>query len=106
LPYSIHYPVTYNDPQLTAAILPSLERAAGKENVKLVPPETGSEDFSFFAREVPGFFFYIGGLTKGRDAKTSAPHHTPEFVIDDAAFTTGLKAFCHLVIDYGTMNKK
>jgi len=106
LPYSTHYPVTANDVALTGMMLPSLEKSAGKENVILVPAETGSEDFSFFAQKVPGLYFYIGGLPKGKDSKASAPHHTPEFFIDESGFKTGLKAFTNLVIDYMEMNKK
>jgi amidohydrolase len=106
LPYSAHYPVTFNNEALTEMMLPSLQKAAGKENVMLVPPETGSEDFSFFAQKVPGLYFYIGGLPKGKDPKTSASHHTPEFFIDDSGFKTGVSAFCNLVFDYMEMNKK
>jgi len=106
LPYSVHYPVTFNDPGLTAAMLPSLQRSAGADNVVLKPAKTGSEDFSFFAQKAPGLYFQIGGLTKGKDPKTSAPHHTPEFMIDDSAYKTGLVAFCNLVFDYMDMNRK
>ncbi|MDZ4709820.1 MAG: amidohydrolase [Saprospiraceae bacterium] len=106
LPYSIHYPVTSNNINLTHAMLPTLEKSAGKENVILIPAETGSEDFSFFAEKVPGFYFYIGGLPRGKDVKTSAPHHTPEFIIDNSGFKTGVNALSNLVIDYMEMNKK
>ena len=87
-------------------MLPSLQKAAGTENVLLLPAKTGSEDFSFFAQKVPGLYFFIGGLPKGKDPKTSAPHHTAEFLIDDSSFKTGVKAFCNLVFDYMDMNKK
>jgi len=100
LPYSSHYPVTANDPALTAKMLPSLQRSAGKENVLLVPPETGSEDFSFFANEVPGLYFYIGGMPPGKDPSESAPHHTPDFYLDESGFVTGVNALVNLVMDY------
>jgi len=106
LPYSAHYPVTFNNVQLTAAMLPSLQKSAGVDNVILVPAEMGAEDFSFFAQKIPGLYFYIGGLPKGKDKKTSAPHHTPEFFIDDSGFKTGLNAISNLVLDYMEMNKK
>jgi amidohydrolase len=104
LPYSMHYPVTFNNVELTSAMLQSLQKSAGAENVLLVPPKTGSEDFSFFAQKVPGLYFFIGGLPKGKDPKTSAPHHTSNFLLDDSAFKTGIKAFCNLVFDYMEMN--
>lgn len=100
LPYSSHYPVTFNNIELTAKMLPSLKKAAGESNVILVPAETGAEDFSFFANEVPGLYFYIGGLPKGQDPKTSAPHHTPDFFLDESGFMLGVDAMVNLVADY------
>jgi len=106
LPYSVHYPVTFNNVALTEAMLPSLQKSAGTGNVILVPAETGSEDFSFFAQKAPGLYFYIGGLPKGKDSKTSAGHHTPDFFIDESGFTTGVVALSNLVMDYpGTVKK-
>ena len=106
LPYEHYYPVTFNNEKLTADMLPSLQKSAGKENVQLVPAITGAEDFSFFQQKVPGMYFFIGGLPKGADAKSSGPHHTPSFILDDSAFKTGLKALSNLVFDYMDMNKK
>lgn len=106
LPYSVYYPVTFNHTDLTNSMLPSLKKSAGDENVLIVPPVTGSEDFSFFAEKVPGLYFFIGGLTKGKDPKTAGPHHTPSFLIDDAAFKTGVTALCNLVFDYASLSRK
>lgn len=106
IPYSNHYPVTFNNVELTNAMLPSLQKAAGADNVLLVPAVMGAEDFSFFAQKVPGLFFFVGGLPKGKDPKTAGAHHTPQFIIDDSAFKTGMKAFCNLVFDYMEMHKK
>lgn len=103
LPYSTHYPVTANDPVLTGKMLPSLQRSAGIENVILIPPDTGSEDFSFFAREVPGLYFYIGALPKGKEKSASAPHHTPEFYLEENGFKTGIIAMANLVFDFMDM---
>jgi amidohydrolase len=106
IPFSVSYPVTANDPDLTTAILPSLQKSIGKENVILVKPETGSEDFSFFSQQVPGFYFYIGGLPVGKDPKTSASHHTPDFFLDESGFKTGVVAMSNLVVDYMEMKTK
>ncbi len=91
------YPITYNDPELTAQMLPTLERVAGKNNVKLINAITGAEDFSFFQEEVPGLYFFIGGLPKGGVA---AGHHTPDFYIDEAGMKLGVRAMVNLVFDY------
>ncbi len=100
IPHSIHYPVTYNDPALTQKMLASLESAAGKENVILSNPVTGAEDFSFFQEQIPGLYFSIGGMSKGKKPSEVAPHHTPDFFIDEAGLITGVKAFLRLVVDY------
>ena len=100
VPYSYIYPVTFNNIALTAALLPSMQKSAGLDNVLLVPAITGSEDFSFYAQKVPGLFFRLGGMSKGKDPNVVAPHHTPEFLIDDAAFKLGVITFCNLVLDY------
>jgi len=100
IPYSSHYPVTYNNPELVAKMLPTLQSVAGKNNVELKPPVTGAEDFSFFEQKVPGFFFFLGGMPKGADPLKAPSHHTPDFYIDESGFKLGVKAFCHLVVDY------
>ncbi len=106
IPYSSHYPVTYNDPALTAKMLPSLIKSAGKEHVKLKPPVTGAEDFSFFQEKVPGLFIFLGGMPKGQDPTKTASHHTPDFFIDESGFTLGVKALANLTIDYMNMDGK
>jgi amidohydrolase len=106
LPYSYYDPITFNNVALTEAMLPSLQKSAGRENVLLVPPITGAEDFSRFAQEVPGFFFFIGGMVKGKDPQQAGPHHTPEFTIEDSAFKTGVVALCNLVFDYAELEEK
>jgi amidohydrolase len=100
IPFSNQYPVTYNDPALTAKMLPTLEATAGKDNVLLKPPVTGAEDFSFYEQKVPGVFFFLGGMPKGGDPLTAPSHHTPDFYIDESGFTLGVKALCNLTLDY------
>lgn len=94
------YPVTYNDPPLTAQMLPTLEATAGKDNVILSKAITGAEDFSFFAQEVPGLFLFVGGMPKGKDPMEAAPHHTPDFYIDESGMKLGVELLCNLTIDY------
>lgn len=92
--------VTYNAPELVKKMLPSLAKAAGKENVLETEWTTGAEDFSFYGTKAPAFFFFVGGMPKGKDPKTSAAHHTPDFYIDDSRLDVGIKAFCNIVFDY------
>jgi amidohydrolase len=92
--------VTYNTPELVKKMLPSLEKAAGAGNVQEDVWTTGAEDFSYFGEKAPSFFFFIGGMPKGKDKKDAAPHHTPDFFIDDSRLDVGVKAFCNIVFDY------
>ncbi len=97
--------VTFNNVALVNMMLPSLQAAAGKNNVTETEWTTGAEDFSFFADKVPGFFFNLGGMPKGKDPKKAAPHHTPDFFIDDSMLDVGVKAFCQIVFDYAKLRK-
>jgi amidohydrolase len=97
---NIMYPATYNDPKLTDQMVPSLEAVAGKANVKITPAQTGAEDFSFYQEKIPGFFYFLGGMTKGKKLEDAAPHHTPDFQIDEDCFVLGMKSLCHLAVDY------
>ncbi len=92
--------VTYNTPDLVKKMLPSLEKAAGKQNVIESDWTTGAEDFSFYGTKAPAFFFNVGGMPKGRNPKDTAAHHTPDFYIDDSRLDVGIKAFCNIVFDY------
>lgn len=93
-------PVTYNTPELVEMMLPSLHKAAGRENVVLGEWVTGAEDFSFFHAKTPGFYFTVGGMPAGKDPKDAAPHHTPDFIIDDSRLDVGVKAFANIVFDF------
>lgn len=90
------YPVTYNNPALTARMVPVLEAAAGADRVHLTKPDTGAEDFSFFALEVPGLFIWLGGMPKGGDPEKAPPHHTADFMVDDSGMLLGVRTLCYL----------
>lgn len=97
--------VTYNDPALVKLMTPSIEAAAGKDNVSETEWTTGAEDFSFFGDKAPAFFFFLGGMPAGQDASKAPAHHTPDFVIDDSKLDVGVKVFCQLVFDYAKLKK-
>ena len=94
--------VTYNNPELTKQMIPSLQKATSN-NATVMDAVMGAEDFSFFAAKVPSMFFYLGGMTPGTDPKQTAAHHTPDFFVDESGMKTGVKAFCFLVLDYMKM---
>ncbi|MDZ7773442.1 MAG: amidohydrolase [Balneolaceae bacterium] len=94
-------PVTYNDPELTQQMLPSLQQAAGGgENVILEDAITGAEDFSFFQQQVPGLYIFIGGMPADMDPANATPHHTPDFYIDESGMRLGVRSLAYLAVDY------
>jgi amidohydrolase len=103
LEFDRSHPVTVNDPALTEQLVPTLERLAGKSNIRRAPPETGAEDFSYFSNVVPGFYFQLGVVPAG---KVSGGHHTPTFYADDAAVPLGMRLMSTVVLDYLTATKR
>ena len=95
-----HYPVTVNDPVLTEAMRPSLARTVGEDKLMLVPKVMGSEDFSFFQREAPGLFFFVGVVPQGVDPMTVAPNHSPRFYVDEGCLIVGVRSLAHLAADF------
>lgn len=102
----VMYPATVNDPALTDKMVPSLIRAAGKENVVVTQPVTMAEDFSFYQRKVPGFFFFLGAYPAEMNLKTQPTHHTADFMIDEKSMITGVRALLNLTVDYMEINSK
>ncbi len=94
------YPVTYNDLQLTSWAVPRLQALAGRDRVNTMDAITGAEDFSFFQQEVPGFFFFLGGKPKGVSSSEAAPHHSPDFYIDESGLKLGVRALSTLAVEY------
>jgi amidohydrolase len=92
------YPVTANDPALTASMRPTLERVAPgrvSESAKI----TGAEDFSFYAKRVPAMFVFLG-VTPEKDCATAASNHSPRFYVDESALPTGARTLAHLAADF------
>ena len=92
------YPVTFNDLDLSAQLEESLIKASGGKYTRWSVPRTGAEDFSFFAQEVPGLYFFLG--VNPQNQESTYTNHSPKFYVDDNALDTGVKAFIQLVEDY------
>ena len=93
-------PVTFNDPELTADLVPTLRKVLGKDRVYVSNRVTGAEDFAFYQEEVPGFFFFIGGRPIDVLPKDAVPNHSPFFTVDEAALLPGVRVMSQLAIDF------
>jgi amidohydrolase len=92
------YPVTSNDPKLTAQMLPTLERVA-PGMVKESELITGAEDFTFYQRQAPGLFLFLG-ITPPDQVGKAPSNHSPLFFVDEKALLTGVRALANLAVDY------
>jgi amidohydrolase len=100
------YDVTVNHPGLTEWSLPTLKRVAGDAQVKVVDKICGAEDFSFYQKEVPGFFYFMGCTPADRDASTAAPNHSPRFYVDEDCLKLGVKTLGALALDWLRANPR
>lgn len=93
------YPVTYNDPALTRQMQPTLQRVAGAGYFE-ARPIMGAEDFSYFQREIPGLYLFLGVRDPKADPAEYPANHSPRFRIDESALRLGVRALAHLARDY------
>ncbi len=97
LTYDRNMPATINDRELTERVAPALARTVGAENVRQVPPTMGGEDFAYFSREIPGFYFRLGTTEPGGE---SGGLHTPTYRGDDGSVPVGIRALTGVVLEY------
>jgi len=90
-------PATINDEALAKEMIPTLVRVLGQENVKVLPPVMGGEDFAYFSNIIPGFYYRLGTTKPGT---TSGGVHTPTFTADDGAVRVGMRVMSNIVLDY------
>ena len=93
-------PVTVNDPDLTARMLPTLRHLT--RNSRLVESDlvTGAEDFSFFANKIPGLYVFLGVTPAGEEPWRAPSNHSPRFLVDESALRTGVLTMSYLALDF------
>jgi amidohydrolase len=93
-------PATINNPALYSRMLPTLQRVAGAANVHEATPSTTAEDFSYYLKEVPGIFYFLGITPKDRDVETAAKNHSPRWYLDETAMPLGVRSLANMAVDY------
>jgi len=92
-------PALQNNAELTALVLPALERASGHAPLS-VQPQTVAEDFSEYANVTPAVFVFLGNWPEELDPATQPTNHSPFFNMHEPYMETGVKAFGHMVVDF------
>lgn len=95
------YDTTVNNEALTARMAPVLKRAADGQ-VAEAPLAGASEDFSFFAKEVPGLYVFLGVTPRDQDPAMAAPNHNPNFFVDERALVVGVRTMGSLAVNFLT----
>ena len=98
------YDVTVNDAALTEWSVPTLQRMAGEPNVGVIDKVCGAEDFSFYQKKVPGFFYFMGCTPPDRDVAHAAPNHSPRFYVDEECLKLGVRTLGALALDWLAAN--
>ena len=93
-------PVTFNDPALTARMLPTLERVAGASSVSVGELSTPAEDFALYQQKIPGLFVFLGVVPKGQDPATAPRNHSPSFFVDEGVLPLGVRTLANLAVDW------
>ena len=91
-------PVTFNDPSLVEETLPTIRRLIGEGNLVSPKPLMPAEDFSYYQKVVPGFFFFLGVGNKARGI--TAGWHTAEYDIDEESLVVGVRVMSNVLLDY------
>jgi amidohydrolase len=99
VPDQVGNPVTFNDPALTARMLPSLQAVVGAGNVYEPPLQMGAEDFSLYAKEVPGLFFFVGATGEGIDPATAPANHSNLVVFDEEPLPAGVALYAQMALN-------
>ena len=81
------YPCLINDVDLTVWAKQTAISLLGEDHVHDLPLRMTSEDFAFYAQEIPACFFRLG--TSNSEKKIGAPLHTSRFNIDEDALAIG-----------------
>jgi len=93
-------PVLDNDPALTQKVVASLQAAFGVAAVKAVGLQTVAEDFSYYSRQAPSVYYWVGITPPGQDLRTAPDNHSDRFYVDESGIAVALRATLHVAVDY------
>jgi amidohydrolase len=100
IPVGDSNPILVNDPALAGRVRASIGKAIGGDHVIEAKPWMASEDFAYFAKEVPSVYFFVGSTPTGQDALKAPANHSPKFFMDEGALTIGMESMLQATLDY------
>lgn len=89
------YPVLLNDPAMSKLVASACSEGIGRENVEVVKPSMGGEDFAYFLEKVPGAFFRLG--IRNEERGIVHPYHSSLFDIDEEVLPFGVEMFVRII---------
>lgn len=89
------YPFLENNESTTQKVRKAAEEILGNQNVKELPIRLTSEDFSYYAQEIPACFFRLGVRNEEKGIVFGVHH--PKFDVDERCFEVGMKVLCNAV---------
>jgi amidohydrolase len=93
-------PVVDNDPALTLKVTESLQAAFGADAVRSVGLQTVAEDFSYYSRQAPSVYYWVGITPPDQDLRAAPDNHSDRFYIDESGIAVALRATLHVAVDY------
>ncbi len=93
--YQDGYPVLVNDPEMSKLVASACSEGIGKENVELLKPSMGGEDFAYYLEKVPGAFFRLGCRNESKGIVH--PYHSSLFDVDEDVLPFGVEMFVRIV---------
>jgi len=96
--------VTGNHPELLKKMMPTLNWAAGAENVNEGTLITGAEDFSMYQEKIPGMFLLLGINDPSVPQSDRPSNHSPFFIAEDSAMMAGVRTLVGFAMDYAAAN--
>ncbi|MGK2852054.1 MAG: M20 metallopeptidase family protein [Candidatus Limnocylindrales bacterium] len=88
------YPVTMNDPAVTAWVRELAVNVAGEALVEdLAAPIMGAEDFSYVLQRVPGMMAFIGARPAHEDPAPAPQNHSNLVIFEEAPMATGVALY-------------
>ena len=86
---------TYSDREICRELSAVIGGVRGSGTLRQTPPMTGTEDFGYVTKEVPGMFVFLGAGKPG-----NAPLHSPQMALDEEVLPTGAAIYANVAAQW------